>query len=381
MLHEFLTANREELIERCRAKVAKRTAPRPTEPELKHGIPLFLDQLTRILRQEQTTGPSEPSESTIPEEPGQTSPASELGQTAASHGHELLRHGFTVDQVVHDYGDLCQAVTELAVEQRAPIGNDEFRTLNRCLDNAIADAVTEYGRQRDQIISDEGRAFANERLGFLAHELRNLLNSAMLAVAAVKSGNVGLTGATGAVLDRSLIGLRELIDRSLAEVRLTAGIPARRTRLSVSKFIEGILVAAVLEAKVRGVELTCSSVEPGLWVDADPHMLSSAVANLLQNAFKFTRPHGHVSLSAHATADRVLIEIQDQCGGLPPGKVEELFLPFEQHGSDRTGLGLGLSISRRSAIANDGKLYVRDLPGTGCIFTIELPRQSARSGE
>lgn len=380
-MYDFITANREELIERCRAKVSKRSAPRPTEPELRDGIPLFLTQLTRILRLVQIASASGRGKMSVFEEDDETDSSSELGKTAASHGAELLRHGFTVGQVVHDYGDLCQAVTELAVELKASITADDFRMLNKCLDSAIAGAVTEYGRQREKLLADEGTAVANERLGFLAHELRNLLNSAMLAVVAVKSGTVGLHGATGGVLDRSLIGLRELIDGSLAEVRLTAGVFTPQTRLSVSEFIEGVQVAAALEATVRGVELTCSPVALGLWVDADLAMISSAIANLLQNAFKFTKLHGHVLLSAHGTADRVLIDIEDQCGGLPPGKAEELFRPFEQRSGDRTGLGLGLSISRRSVEANGGKLYVRNLPGTGCVFTIDLPRQQPPAGK
>ena len=104
-------------------------------------------------------------------------------------------------------------------------------------------------------------------------------------------------------------------------------------------------------------------------------MLSAAISNLLQNAFKFTWPFGHVSLKAHATDGRVLNHIEDQCGGLPPGKADELFRPFHQRAADRTGLGLGLSIASGSVEANGGKLQVRDIPGTGCIFRIDLPRQ------
>ncbi|HZS40985.1 MAG TPA: HAMP domain-containing sensor histidine kinase [Polyangia bacterium] len=368
-LHDFLTANSEELIKRCRAKVARRASPRPTEPELNHGIPIFLDQLIRTLR---TNNLAERHVISGSAERGR--PASEIGGTAASHGDELLKKGFTVDQVVHDYGDLCQAVTELAVEQNAPITADEFRTLNQCLDNAIAGAVTEYGRQHDIILSAQETAAANARLGFLAHELRNRLTSAMLAVAAIKSGNVGLSGATGAVLDRSLTGLRDLIDRSLAEVRLTGGLPPRREPISISEFLNEVQVSAGLEAKAKGLSFTVAPVDKGLAVDADRQMLYSAVANLLQNAFKFTRPSSLVSLSAHGVADRVVIEIEDQCGGLPLGKAEELFRPFEQHGGDRSGLGLGLSITRRGVEANSGTVQVRNLPGAGCIFTIDLPR-------
>ena len=98
------------------------------------------------------------------------------------------------------------------------------------------------------------------------------------------------------------------------------------------------------------------------------------MANLLQNAFKFTRTGGHVSLKSFSSADRVLIEVEDECGGLPPGDAEDLFQLFEQRGGDRSGLGLGLGISRRGVEANGGKLYVRNLPGKGCVFTIDLPK-------
>jgi len=376
MLHEFLIANRQTLIARCREKVARRTPRRPGDAELEHGIPLFLEQLVRTLELEQTSTPLDSRKVSGPSEPAKSPVSSEIGRTAAKHGHELLLKGFSVDQVVHDYGDLCQAITELAVENDAPVTTDEFRTLNRCLDNAIADAVTEFGRQRDSMISTEGAQAMGERLGYLAHELRNLLDSAMLAVAAIKGGDVGMGGATGAVLDRSLIGLRNVIDRSLADVRLAVGLPAQRERIGLAEFIAEVQVAAILEAQARGCALTVFPVEPGLAVYADRQMLSSAVANLLQNAFKFTRPRSHVSLKAHAAADRVLIEIQDECGGLPKGTVEKLFRPFEQRGADRTGLGLGLSIAQRSVEANGGAVHVRDLPGAGCVFTIDLPLRS-----
>ena len=62
-----------------------------------------------------------------------------------------------MSQVVHDYGDVCQAITDLAVEAAKPISADDFRTLNRCLDDAIAGAVTEYGRERDEP-NDRGAA-------------------------------------------------------------------------------------------------------------------------------------------------------------------------------------------------------------------------------
>jgi signal transduction histidine kinase len=130
------------------------------------------------------------------------------------------------------------------------------------------------------------------------------------------------------------------------------------------------------EAQARECGFTVSVVDPKLAVDADPDMLLSAVGNLLQNAFKFTQHHTDVSLNAYAAADRIRIDVEDSCGGLPSGDTEEMFLPFTQNGADKSGVGLGLSICRRSVEANNGVLSVRDLPGSGCVFTIDLPRHA-----
>lgn len=355
MLHEFLTSNRAEIIARSRAKVAKRMAPRPTAEEIENGVPLFLSQLVELLLRSAHRKQSTEA----------------IGASATKHGGELLRKGFTIAQVVHDYGDVCQAVTELAEEIEAPITVDEFHTLNRCLDDAIAEAVTEYSRLRERSQSDE----ETERSGVLAHELRNKLGAAMLAFASLKSGRVGITGSTVAVLDRNLRGLQKLIDRSLVEVRLDSGMQ-NQERFLVSELVEEIELEASLEANASGVALTVTPVQAGLEVQCDRPILAAALINLLQNAFKFSRSHGHVSLKTTATADRVLFEIEDECGGLPAGKAEELFRPFTKRGANRKGLGLGLSISRRGVEANGGEVRVLDLPTKGCIFTIDLPRHT-----
>jgi signal transduction histidine kinase len=196
----------------------------------------------------------------------------------------------------------------------------------------------------------------------------------MHAVKAIKSGNVGVAGATGAVLDRSLLGMRNLIDSSLAEVRVIAGLPASRPDHSTGRFLGEVEAAAALDPRAGGIKLTVTPVDLDIVVYADPEMLASAVGNLLQNAFKFTKRHTEVTLHAYSERDRVMIEVKDHCGGLPPGPAESLLRPFAQRGSDRSGLGLGLEICRRSVEANHGTLAVRDLTGIGCVFTITLPR-------
>ena len=355
MLQEFIELHRDELITRCRAKVATRSVPPPTNGRIDHGVPLFLDQLVAALRI------------------GGAQSTTEIAKSAVLHGRDLLRQGLTVSQVVHDYGDVCQSVTDLAMELNAPISTDDFRTLNRCLDDAIAGAVTEFGRGRNQSGIDGEAARGSERLGFLAHELRNLTNTALLAFEALKTGSVGVAGNTGTVLHRSLLATRALIERSLGEVRLTQGVQ-HRERIQLSGFIEEVTQAAVLEAGARGVTFTVIPVVDGVTVEADRQVLSAVIGNLLQNAFKFTRPRTTVTLRVAATTERVFIEIEDECGGLPPGKIEELFSPFQQRSSDRTGLGLGLAFSRWGTHANEGDLHARNLPGQGCVFTVDLPR-------
>jgi signal transduction histidine kinase len=354
MLHEFLSTNRDEIIARARSKVSNRSAPRATPVELENGIPLFLTQLVELLRS-----------------PSSGWGASAIGNSATRHGDDMLRMGFTVGQVVQDYGGLCQAITEVAVEGHVSFATDEFKTLNACLDGAVASAVTEFGRQREQSISNQGV----EHLGVLAHELRNALNTATLAFGALQSGAVGTAGSTSAIVSRSLARMNDLLDRSLAEVRLKAGMH-RRTQISMAALIEEVAIAAAVEATHRGLELTVGPVANGLTICADAQILVSALSNLLQNAFKFTQPPGHISLTTTASIDRVQVEIADECGGLPAGKIEDLFRMFEQRGADRTGLGLGLAISRQGIEESGGTIRVRDVPGKGCIFTVALQRHA-----
>lgn len=373
MMHDFLANNHDDLIVRCAEKVARRPKRAATKQQLENGIPMFLDQLTRTLEAEQE-GEVGAGTSISGASGGDATRLSEMGVSAAAHGKELLKLGYTVDQVVHDYGDLCQAITDLAVERDAPFSIDEFRTLNRCLDNAIADAVTEFSAERDSTIAAQQSSDLNERVGFLMHELRNSLGTATLAAHALEAGNLSMAGATGAILKRSLASLSSLIERSLVEVRIKAKLPLQQERFSLAGFIEEAQAAAVLDAKARGCALIVPAVDPLLTVNGNRERLLAALGNLLSNAFKFTHSHTDVTLNAYALGDRIIIEVEDHCGGLLAGDAEKMFRPFTQRSADRTGLGLGLTIALQSVEADGGMLSVRNVPTIGCVFTISLPR-------
>jgi len=373
-LHDFLDANRTALVDRCRDRAAARRAPRPLAGGLDHGISILLGQVIETLRLEHFADGKN----------GRTAAAfgpdafrleSEIGDAAAKHVHELLLRGCAVDEVVHGYGDLAQAVAELAIEKSEPIAPEAFALMVRCVDRAIANAVTEFYRRRDRLIAAADGRTMGERLGLVTEELRVLVNTALLSFVAIKEGGVGLRGATSAVLERSLVGLSELVAQTLMEVRLATGEPAHLDEVAAERFIAEVRVAASLEATSKGCELTVFPVERGLAFQGDRQMLLSAVLGLLHNALEQSPPRGQVWLRAHATAERVLIEVEDQGGGISEGaRASALLAPAG--GSSRGVPSLRIHASRRAVEAMGGNLGIRDMPGVGSVFTIDLPRRA-----
>jgi hypothetical protein len=120
-LDAFISTNREELIKRTRAKVASRSSPQTTAVELEQGVPLFLSQLSATLKE---VGEVKDGQDEAPTPLPAETPT--ISQSAAAHGLSLLEFGFTIEQVVHDYGDACQAITELAQERGATLSIVEF---------------------------------------------------------------------------------------------------------------------------------------------------------------------------------------------------------------------------------------------------------------
>ena len=346
MLNEFVISRRHAIIARARLRARARSTPCATKEELSKGIPLIVDHVLEMW----LSGPSQ-----------------SVSDGSVDHGMRVLGTGLSVSQVVHDYEHVHQTATQMIFELGASSTVDDYRAL----DHALARAVAEYVRLHDQSIVDDEK----QRMGFLVHELRNQLTSANLSFALLKRGRASIHGSVGALLERSLKSLGELVDSSLAEVRQSS-TTLKRERIVLADFIEEIEVAGKLQAKVRGVALTVEPVDDRIAIETNRQALASAVINLLQNAFKFSRSHSTVRLVTHASAERVSIDVEDECGGLGVGEVEELFRPYSQRSVDRSGLGLGLSICRSGVRANGGEIHVRDLPGRGCVFTVDLPRQA-----
>ncbi len=358
MLYQFLIDEREKILAATRRKAVALSDNRPTSEESERGLPRFYNRLIVELRRESQGLPKRGNRK-------------HGAMSTLKYGRELSRLGYTVSQVVHGYGVLCQAITETAESEHAEITAGEFSVLNLCLDLAIAEAVT--GFTKDAHLEDVDSA---ERMGFLVHELRNALAAAIVAHSMVEKGVVGTGGSTNALLKRNLNRMRDILDRSFSEVRMHNEKAVGRDFVRLMDIVEEVEATAGEEARAKDMTIEVE-VESALTIVGDRNYLISAVSNLVQNAIKYSRPGEAVIVRSRTTDKSVILEVEDRCGGLPKGKAEELFKPHVQKGADRSGLGLGLTISRQAVALNGGVLSVRDLPGKGCIFSISLPKNGS----
>lgn len=289
---------------------------------------------------------------------------------AEEHGSQRLALGFSLDSVVREYGAMRTAIMRVGADAGIVITTRDYQVVFDCVINAIAGAVSEYSRQRDS----EMQRQATEHFAFVAHELRNPLSSAMLALTSLEGrGALPTNDRTVAVLDRGLRSMHELIDHSLRLARVGSGVDLKCEPIKLRALLEETesAVAANAEEKQIRVEVTLEG-EPELLVDV--RLVRSALSNLVRNAIKFTHASGKVTLRGKMAGTRATIEIEDGCGGLPNTDLEKVFSPFVQLGAGASGgFGLGLAIARQAVDAHGGSLRVQNLPNHGCIFVLELP--------
>ena len=343
-LHEFITTYRANVLEAC---VERLGADSPARDEALGMLEALLGEVAGSLRCDAFAAPHLGSDRS--------------GEVATNHGRKRQRVGSDIEVIVRDYATLWNAISAVAVEKEQSFDVVEFQVLHRSIDAGVAAAIHEFAAQT--------RHEHEHRLGVLAHEFRNALSSATMAFLALKSERAGIQSETAYVLERSLARMRDLVQQTIASVHLGARVPLDSQRLRVADLLRD-LESATLGARGIAVHV---DVGDDLEIVADVRLLTSAVGNLLHNALKFTPEGGRVSLRARAVGERIFIEVEDECGGLPAGQQDELFEPFVQRGADRTGLGLGLSIARDAIRANRGEIRVGNRPGAGCVFTVVLP--------
>jgi signal transduction histidine kinase len=347
-LHEFLAANRDRLLARVVEKLRERS-PGSSDEQLRDGLPEVIDQIVRMLRRAAGLDAGEPKV-----------------REAGSHvGGRRQRDADDVSLVAFSIGAISDSMGELGKQADLSFHAGEYQVFNQCIDDGVAGAIEAYvGQERTQRDLQHSK-----RIGFLAHELRNALAGARIAYVNLKKGIFGINSKTGDVLGRSIDLMDRLVGQTLAAVRLEVGAPVQRQRIPLRAFLQRVDAGLRHERNVT----TRWQVADDVVVEADESLLTSAAMNVIQNAYKFTHPGGAVTIRATTRDGDVSIEVEDECGGLPPGKEQEIFQPFVQQGDDRRGVGLGLPIAREAMEAQGGHVRVTDIPGKGCVFTLELP--------
>ncbi len=356
---EILSDHRDEYLTSCLERLRDGLGITDPDSMLETTLPELLDEVCEVI-------------GAIPHDESEDPMIAMTHRSSRLSAREAHERGYTISQLVGTYGAICQGITLQAHRTKAEVSARNFSQLNLWLDVSIAQAVTEY----QQLEKAEATKSESDRLGILVHDLRNALAGAMLAHDLVKMGGLASRGPTNEVLTEALVRMKDLIDRSVAKVRIGNPDQFEQTEVRVLDILSDVESTLIPESAHRSVRVRVAA-SPKLKVFVDSHLMSSAVANLAQNAVKFTKLGGSVWIRAFAEDEEVVIEIQDECGGIPPGTMKTLFEPGVQVGEDRSGMGLGLGIARSAAEMNGGTITVKNDPGAGCTFTLRLPAVGA----
>lgn len=354
-LHGFIEDHQSEILAMAKIKIAENSPNNECSDELDRGLPMFYGHLIKVLKRvDELKGI------------GNAAQDDETQSDAERYGAEASRLGYTASQVVHAYGALCQSITEYAYEHEQDITPKEFHGFNFAMDAAVAEAVMAF-------LSSEKRSQALEfqtEIGALAHELRNPLSNAIMALEAIRLGAIGVNGNTGQLLDRSLQRMLYLVQEVVEKARLNR-VP-NKSVINLSRLINESVTSLQAKAEARNISLNVN-ISGLLEVNADYEQLVSVISNLTENAIKFTKPSTAVTITAFSNLDKILIQVEDHCGGLPPGPPDALFKPYVQKDANKSGAGLGLNICQKIVESHEGTLTVLDHPGLGCVFCVSLP--------
>jgi hypothetical protein len=357
-LSEFVRSHREQILACWLAEIRRHPLPSDlTHGELWDSLPLILDELAGALTRHET-----PSEVAPP-----------IGSVWETHGLDRLRSGFDVQHVVREFGILADCIIAAAERDEISAPLSAYRILMNALNAGAAASIVAYIRRRDHEV-EQART---KHLAFLAHELRSPLMAARAVVHGLRHPTVENAPTLIGLLDRSLARLQEQIDNVLTTDRLETGLDLVPEQFAVRDLVEAVREEAEVEGRLRRIRIS-TDVSTNLNLRGERRLLQSALTNVVRNAVKFTSEGGTVQIRAREAPNAVMIEVEDECGGLPAGAASVIFEPFVQRGRDRSGFGLSLAIARQAVEAHGGRLLLQDLPGRGCIFRLELPAASAR---
>jgi signal transduction histidine kinase len=230
-------------------------------------------------------------------------------------------------------------------------------------------------------ISDLKRAERqrDELLGFIAHDIRSP-QASMISLVQLQRMTPPAMSAAEAIdhvdnLARTTLNLcEELLQIMRAENR-----PLKREALNLRELIDQSVLETEPQAQAKAVLLrSTSAIESATAITGDASQVRRAVVNLLNNAIKFSPPHGTVTISLAARDEHAIITVSDLGPGIPPSELGRLFKRFErveaeEHFRLTPGIGLGLVFIETVAKRHGGKVLVQSTPGVGSSFELWLP--------
>ncbi len=362
-LYEVLETRRDEIMRRWQERVRGTLVPASLPPlELFDHLPEVLDSIAASLRENVGQRPT-------------TRHDDDLNRSAATHGRQRLRLGFSLEAVVREYAALRDAIVDTADSGGMDVSRRELTVVFNALLDGLARAVSEYAHRRD---AEFVRA-ANEHFAFIAHELRSPLSTATNAFQILKGqGALPTVNRAVDILDRGLRRTAQLIDETLQAARITSGVELRRQRTTLQSLLDDVKSGVVAEAEWKDVALRIV-IERDEEVEVDVRLVYSALDNLARNAVKYTPAGGLVELRGRVLDSRLIVEVEDRCGGLQSDDLERAFNPFVRLDARQSGFGLGLSIAKQAAEAHGGTIRVQNVPSVGCIFVLDLPSVTGES--
>ena len=359
-LAQVIDDSRDAIIKRWLERVCTEIAgaPKVERALLRDGLPDYLAALVRLLRTEEAA-------------PDPLSCAmAAWARVAREHGITRVRLGFDIAQLVHEFIVLRQSVRQICVEKQLAHDAEAEAILADAIEAAISVAVHSYVETRDF----ETRRRQAEHVGFLTHELRNPLSTAMLASQKLRSSASTKEGELLDLVDKSHRRLTELINSVLHTEKLEAGkVEPHRVRVRLGTLMEAALEAARSIAAEKRIGFHVSYDDADVEIDVDPELTRSAIQNVADNAVRYTDA-GDVHIDVKVLADKIVVHVRDSCPGLSPEELATIFEPFERGRTGKAGTGLGLAIALRSIEAQGGSIHAESPDDSGCHFSIELPR-------
>jgi signal transduction histidine kinase/ActR/RegA family two-component response regulator len=283
----------------------------------------------------------------------------------------------TVARTIHDFGNV--AVIERPVRIASIVSAARAALRSRQRQYQIRDYLEERKRTEEALREADRRK--NDFLAMLAHELRNPLAPIRNALEIVRLQSPADSAAArmGPVMERQVNQLVHLVDDLLEVSRIARGkIELRKEPLDLAAVARSAMETSrpLIQAKQQG--LSVSIPDESVCVDGDFVRLNQVIANLLNNASKYTHAGGSIRLTLRQHEGKAQVAVRDNGIGIEPDMLEQIFEPFIQIGRElggsQQGLGIGLSLAKMLVEMHGGTIHARsEGAGKGSEFVLSIP--------